>query len=239
MVDRVELDTTAAAAAGDQDSKPEPTPQPSPETAPARPEWLPEKFADPQALVDSYSELERKLSAGDAEESTESAPPLTTETFQQFSEKFHAEGLTEADYSELERLGVSRELVAQIAAGSVALQDRAEAAVYAEVGGRETYDNMLRWASSALSESEAATYNADVNSSDPARVMNAAKGLHARFVASEGSEASLVQGATATSGEGVYESAAQVAQAMKDPRYERDPAYRAEVHRKLGNSRAI
>ena len=48
-----------------------------------------------------------------------------------------------------------------------------------------------------------------------------------------GSSPNLIQGTTGTSGSGAYKSLIQMSEAMRDPRYNSDPAFREEVTRKL------
>ena len=64
----------------------------------------------------------------------------------------------------------------------------------------------------------------------------AAQGLHARYVAANGAEPALVTGATAGQSGDVFSSTAQLVEAMRDPRYAADPAYRATVEAKLARS---
>ena len=69
--------------------------------------------------------------------------------------------------------------------------------------------------------------------------MMAVKGLHSRWQQGGGKEASLVEGSTKGSGESNFQSTQQVIQAMNDPRYAKDPAFREEVQRKLANSQRL
>ena len=232
MVERIEM------GGGPSNDQAAPSVDPNAETQIVeKPEWLPEKFASPEDLAAAYSELEQKMSSGTEEESTESST-LTTETLQKYSEKYYGDGLNDTDYKELEGMGVSRELVAQYAAGMAALQDRQTSAMYTEVGGEKAYEAMTEWAVSSLGDAEIAAYNEAVESSNADISRMAIRGLHARFMAAEGDNTpkQLVQGSVTTSGVGTFASTAQVTQAMNDPRYERDPAYRQEVIQKLKNS---
>ena len=243
MTDRVEI-TTQEVPEGINEVQPADNVfhEGSPEAA-SRPEWLPEQFNTPEDMAKAYSELRSKMDSGATEAAPEEAPQteqdpavLSSETLQKYSEKYYQGGLDENDYAELEKLGVSKELVSQYAAGMSALMDRQSTEAYAAVGGKEQYDTMLAWAKESFSEQEAQAFNAAVTSNDQNTVMMAVKGLGARYTASNGTEAKLVQGATQSSGEGAFGSMAQVVQAMNDPRYTNDPSYRAEVLRKMQGS---
>tara|TARA_R100000808_G_scaffold134_1_gene980 strand:+ start:3675 stop:4424 length:750 start_codon:yes stop_codon:yes gene_type:complete len=208
-----------------------------------RPDWLPEQFNDPAELGKAYAELRAKMDGAEpaAEEGSEApsepAQTLTPETLQQYSAKFFSEGLNDQDYAELERMGVSKELVGQYAAGQTALMDQQTASVYREVGGQQEYEAMLTWAGQNLQPQEIDAFNKAVLSGDQNTIMMATRGLHSQYTATTGKEANLIAGSTSEgSGEGRFESTAQVVEAMNDPRYEKDSAYRNEVLRKMQNS---
>ena len=64
----------------------------------------------------------------------------------------------------------------------------------------------------------------------------AVAGLKAQYENANGYEGRMLTGkATATAGD-VYRSQQQLVQAMSDPRYDQDPAYRQEVIEKLDRS---
>jgi hypothetical protein len=65
----------------------------------------------------------------------------------------------------------------------------------------------------------------------------AVKGLYAQFQASGNASPSLQQGSTSGSGsvQG-FNSSAQMVAAMQDPRYKNDPAYRANIEKRLSVS---
>ena len=70
----------------------------------------------------------------------------------------------------------------------------------------------------------------------PEQARLALRGLHAAWTESAGRRPQLVGGRSATGEDGVFGSAQQVAEAIRDPRYKRDPAYRAEVQARLARS---
>ena len=249
MVDRVEI-------ASDIPAEPAITPERGEESGveipneapnvvdPSRPSWLPEKFSNAEDLAQAYVELERKQGAESGGEDNgvdgegEVPAGLSTETLNKYSEKYFSEtGLSEEDYGELEKLGVSRDLVNQYATGMAALQIQNNNAIFAEAGGSEkSYTDMLVWAESSLGENEKSAFNAVINGDDIEATKMAVRGLHARFAQVTGKEARLVQGDVSASGESGFGSTAQLTAAMNDPRYQKDPAYRAQVIRKLQNS---
>jgi hypothetical protein len=82
---------------------------------------------------------------------------------------------------------------------------------------------------------EMEAFNKQIDNMDATTEL-AVSGVYARYQQSEGAMPSLMSGDTNVSIEPRYESLAQVTSAMKDPRYESDPAYRAQVAGRLQNS---
>ena len=75
-----------------------------------RPEWLPEKFKNPEDLAKAYGELEKKMGEP-SEEGDEAAPSkeaMSLESLNKYSEEFNEKGeLSEDSYSDLEKLGLN------------------------------------------------------------------------------------------------------------------------------------
>jgi hypothetical protein len=100
------------------------------------------------------------------------------------------------------------------------------------VGGDEAYSNMVAWASQNLRSDEIELYDAVMDGNDPAAIYFAIQALNYRYQESEGVEGQLLTGKTAQDSQG-FRSQAELVRAMADPRYDRDPAYRQDVMRKL------
>jgi len=77
------------------------------------------------------------------------------------------------------------------------------------------------------------------DSGDTGKAMFAIQGLAARFRSDAGSEPNLLQGEVSNSSVGSYQSLAEITSAMSDPRYEKDPAYRDQVAKKLQRSSVL
>jgi hypothetical protein len=103
-------------------------------------------------------------------------------------------------------------------------------------GGEEKYTQMLSWASENLTEQEISMYDSIMDKGDPAAAFFAVQALSYRYQDANGVEGNLVQGKSPGPG-GVFRSQAELVQAMSDPRYDSDPAYRQDVMRKLDNSK--
>lgn len=218
----------------------------SQETSEERPEWLPEKFESPEELAKAYANLEKQFHSKNREEEKtqvnleESAVQTrVNDVLSAASQEYAEKGdLTEASYAALEKNGISRELVKTYVDGYKASQEANTTAIMNEVGGRENYGAMTEWAANALSDSELGTFNRIVESNDAESAKLAIKGLYARFLSDGGSPVKLIQGQVGGSG-GVapFNSNAQMVDAMKDPRYAKDPAYRSQVEKRISISR--
>ena len=103
------------------------------------------------------------------------------------------------------------------------------------IGGAAEYDKVVQWAGKNLNESEISSFDKVVSTGDPNVIELAVAGLKAKYDNSNGYEGRMLTGKNTTSSE-VYRSQAQLVEAMSDPRYDNDPAYRADVIAKLEKS---
>ena len=224
------------------------TKQVTPETndGDQRPAWLPEKFKTPEDFAKSYSELERKLSQGGdkevkapADQSQEQAKEVLSEAglnFDNFSNEYEQSGqLSDASYESLAKAGIPRDMVDAYIQGQQAIADQIRTTIINDVGGDEYYEAMASWAADNLSHDELAVYNAQVESGNLAAIRMAVNGLRAQFEQVNGFEPSLIGGGAASATDG-FRSTQEMVTAMRDPRYKTDPAYQADVQRRVGLS---
>jgi len=220
-----------------------------------RPEWLPEKFKTAEDMAKAYASLEKKMGSGEAkseepkqtEESESSQDQDATEVaqvldkagvdFNSLQEEYASNnGLGDESYKKLEEAGFSKELVDSWIAGQQSLADDITTQVFSSVGGEEQYYKMVEWAAESLPPAEVAAFNNAVDSGDMSMVNMAVNGLAARYQAEVGTEPQLIQGETTGNSGGSFQSAAELTAAMRDPRYQNDPAYRNAVSEKLSRS---
>lgn len=212
----------------------------SQETAPQaeRPAWLPEGFDSPEDLAKAYAELQESKQKG-SDEPLSPEEVAADEKLGKFSAEFFEKGgLSPESYKELAKMGYPRTVVDQFIEGQRARMSLEEQQIFSEIGGKEEYSAMIEWAGRNMKQTEIDAYNRAVESGDMNSAMFAVKGLQARFRAATGAaEPRLMQGGKTAPGG--FESVAQVVAAMSDPRYKIDPAYRAQVERKIANSTVI
>jgi len=225
----------------------------------SRPEWLPEKFKNAEDMAKAYGELENKLGQSENNNNKDSEPnkeegkkddaDLSTDKAEKavenagldmssLQQEYNDGGqLADKSYDALEKAGIPRDYVDAFIKGQEAIAQQTSNTLKQEVGGAESYNNMMTWASENLSEAEINAYNTTVNGKDIEATKLAIAGLNARFKNAEGVEPNLQTGnRPSTSNAPGYRSWAEVTAAMSDARYTSDNAYRADVQAKLKNS---
>ena len=210
---------------------------------------MPEKFKSPEDLAKAYENLEKKQGEQNTdtpEESTEEkaddsnqpTTELVSDAIQQASEAFYESGeLTDKNYEDLEKAGISREIADDYMEGKRASNTARETEIQNTVGGKDNYASMIEWASDSLAKDEVEAFNeiADYGSQEAKKM--AVKGLYARYMSEDGgSSVNIAKGATSGSTIQPFGSMAQVTTAMKDKRYQQDPSFRREVEQRISIS---
>ena len=220
-----------------------PAEKPQEEVTEERPEWLDEKFNSPEDLAKAYNELQKKQSSKEDKKAdkTEEAPSSkTVEVISGASQEFSEKGeLSDKSFIELEKAGISRDMVEAYIRGQESIATSEALEVQNEVGGNANYSAMAEWASDNLSDSDLDGFNSIVENGSVDQAKMAVKGLYAQFISAGGNPPELAQGGTSGSSVKPYGSAAQVTEAMRDPRYSSDPAFRANVEKRLAVSNVL
>lgn len=227
-----------------------------------RPEWLPEKFSSAEELAQAYKSLEQQFhSSSEERQQQEEAQrfqneevPAIQETspsqvhqlldergldFSVFQEEYNTTGQLSKDALDaLGEAGISEDVVDTWISGQEALRDQNIDTVHASVGGEQNYNQMLEWANDNLQPWEVEAFNTQLENLD-ANTQLAVAGLYARYQNSEGIPPALLSGDVGENVAPRYESLAQLTSAMSDPKYHSDPAYRAKVAQRLGNSNVL
>jgi hypothetical protein len=216
-----------------------------------KPEWVPDKFWNPQTgevdtegMAKSYRELEKLRSNKPVEgetiriESVQDAQKLAAEKgidFNAVSQEFNSKGeLSEETYKSLADKGIPKDIVQQFVEGQRAAITQQRSEVLKQVGGEEVFKEMASWAQANMQPEDLAAYNKAVASGDIGIIKLAVGALQSSYKAANGQPPKTQIGGTgkASSAE-PYESRTQYVDAIKDPRYERDSAYRAQVVKRL------
>ena len=214
------------------------------------------KFEDAEQLEKAYVELQRKLGSQDNEQAQEETQEVKQEEVAPVDNSFLDTLWEEAinnNYSDetLEQLRSMdpqdiaqqyldfRSTVNQTSEAEVLSSEDVDA-LQGIVGGSDGYGNMMQWAQSALTDAEIQLYDNVMEKGDPGACFFAVQALAARYdEASVGTQGQFVSGGTPRNTVDSFRSQAEVVQAMHDPRYDNDPAYRDDVMQKLSRSNDI
>lgn len=235
----------------------------APSASPA-PDTVPEKFikdgqVDVESLAKSYKELEARLSNPQEFKSQQqqqqqqskpaiSVPGVSGENLNKYSQEFSQQGaLSDQSYQELMKAGYPKEVVDAYIKGVIADGAKSEPVVSEaeisrikeSVGGEKAYSEMSAWAQQNLSVAERNAFNDVVNSNDPAKIGLAVNGLYARYQQEFGKAPRLLGGRQSQGDGSLFRSMNEMVEAMADPRYGKDEAYRKDVQEKLSRSRII
>ena len=209
----------------------------------ARPEWLPEKFANAEELAKAYGALETKLSQQTeekpvAEETTTDEQP--NNSLEPFYDEYSQSGeLSEKSYADLAKMGLDKNLVDGYIAGQKAIADNDVATIHNTVGGEENYQQLLDWSAQNLTEAEKDAFNSTLDTGSIDQVKFAVQAIASRAGITGQPVNRMIEGDTSVNVPDTFESIAQVTEAMNDPRYSSDPAYRKQIELKLAKSSVI
>lgn len=154
---------------------------------------------------------------------------LSEETISKFSE-MSSQDLVEA-YMEMYENGQ----VGQASQG-VEMSEAQVNSVMNAAGGEANYNEVVEWAAGNLPDRQIDAFDSVVDSGNPAAIGIAFQGLQSAYQEANGYEGRMLQGRAPSSSGEVYRSQAELVAAMGDPRYDTDPAYRADVIQKLEQS---
>tara|TARA_A100001037_G_scaffold259734_1_gene247648 strand:+ start:3899 stop:4678 length:780 start_codon:yes stop_codon:yes gene_type:complete len=216
-------------------------------------ELLAGKYKNAKELEDAYIELQKKLGSDEpAEETTseetkeepevspqvslitdasneyEQNGELSPETMQKFTEMSSAD-LVNA-YMEIQKNAPQQQTE------SADLTDAEVNTIKNSAGGDKAYDNLISWVSDNLPKSQVDAFDNLVESGNVQAIQLAVQGLKASYEEANGYEGRMLQGKPAKSAGDVFRSQPELVEAMADPRYDNDPAYRRDVMDKLSRS---
>ena len=105
------------------------------------------------------------------------------------------------------------------------------------VGGEKAYKSMLSWAGDNMSKEEVGMYDSVMASGNANSIYFAVQALSGKYSDAVGNDGQLLTGKRSASQQNAqFRSQQELVQAMNDPRYDRDPAFRDDVISKLQNS---
>ena len=170
------------------------------------------KFSDPQALEQAYLELQSKLGQPKNEpEAGEEAEPE-------------------------EQAPEEEDVLEEDSSGEQLSEEQANQ-LFEMVGGEKAYKSMIDWAGQNFTKEEVQMYDSVMGKGDPNAIFFAVQALNSKYTDAVGNDGQLLTGQrSAAQQDASFRSQQELVQAMSDPRYDRDPAFRDDVIRKLQNS---
>ena len=209
------------------------------------------KFKDAESLEKAYIELQSKLGSKDTSEEVEEESTDDEGEDNTPSNVLDAlwEDAQSGELSESTKEQLSKMNPAEVAAEYLKYRQQLEETQSSEdisddqvtelrglAGGDDDYQEMIGWASENLSPQEIQRYDNVIASGNYDAISFAVEALKSKYTEAMGVEGQLFKGKPAASNKDVFRSQAEVVQAMSDPRYDRDPAYRNDVFEKLERS---
>jgi len=206
------------------------------------------KYKNAEELEAAYIELQKKLGdSSDKEEDTpeeedseeeeeEADESLFDRLWEQSKGKEYSDDilkeLSESNPTELARMYLEY----RNAQPTSEISQEDATTLMNSIGGEKQYNEMIAWAVDNISDTEIDMYDSVMESGDRNAAFFAMQALSYRYGDKVGVEGKLVQGKAPTDTVKGFKSQAEVVNAMQDPRYDRDPAYRQEIMAKLERS---
>ena len=203
------------------------------------------KYKDAKELEKAYVELESRL--GKKEEETEAVEEseeseeepsdvsfldkLWDESQDEFTDETMKE-LSSMDPKDLAKM----HLVYRSKNQQPQITDKQVKQLKDVAGGEKDFATMMDWAKQSLEKREIDMFDSVMDKGDPMACYFAIQALKYRFDDSSGVEGTMLTGKAPSSRGDQFKSQAQVVEAMNDPKYDNDPAYRREVMDKLERS---
>ena len=131
--------------------------------------------------------------------------------------------------------GVRQEVGIEEAAAQPELSESEVSDLKGLAGGESGYNDLMKWASENLAKNDIESFDDVLATGNKSAVKFAIKALVGQMEEAEGRDSNIVTGKKPVAGDS-YRSMAEVVRDMNKPEYETDPAYRADVQRKIERS---
>ena len=199
------------------------------------------KFENAEQLEKAYLELQQKMGQGEQEaepeeEVQESDPDYLAQAMSEYQETGKLSDEMKQQLDELDYEDMFAAMQSQAPQESPDLTEEEMNAIRNYVGGEQQYGALMDWAAQTLDSNYVEAFDDLVQNGSARAIQLAVRGLMAEYENHNGYEGRMLTGKAATETPDVFRSQAEVVQAMSDPRYDNDPAYRNDVFEKLGRS---
>lgn len=173
------------------------------------------KYGSTEELADAYQNLQRELSrlkSGEADPAPSEPDPTPA------AEQPEPEAPADPG-------GISAEQATAI-----------RGKVMEQAGGEAEYKRLATWAANNLPAERTNAFNDALGRGDEVSILNALKSMQYDYMMKNGYEPKLTGGRAVTNDAEGFKSRFQITEAMSDPRYQHDAAYRRDVERRIAAS---
>ena len=205
---------------GEKDGKEEDNPEAEAEQEEVLPEESEESTEEPSEAA--------TLITSASEEFAESGN-LTPETLEKFNQ-MSSKDLVEA------YMKIQASLPDDSDDGGVDITNATANEVKNFAGGEKAYQSIVNWASENLDQGSIQAFDNIIGTGDISAIKLAVTGLKSQYENSNGYEGRMVTGRAPVAKQDAYRSQAELVEAMANPKYDKDPAYRQDVIEKLERS---
>lgn len=197
----------------------------------------PENFANAQVNQDNSGENRSNIeelsgikTKADAEKLLEASGVNYTD----LQKEYYATGkISDLSREKLLKSGISNEFIDEYIKGQQAVYDVELNEVSECIGGRQNLDPILKWAEKNLSQEEKISINT-IHDKNLLKII--LKDLKNRMEEKEGITPNYIRGDGAKTISGVFRSKAEMFDAISNPRYRKDEAYRSDVQKIIAAS---
>ena len=212
------------------------------------------KYQNTQELEKAYKELEGKLgeksepvseeSESEIEPDEEGSDDYEPNILDALWEEGTNDSLSEETFEELKnmdpvdvaKMAMEQRNRMQGAPQSRDFTDQDVDQIQGLVGGEENYNQMLGWAQGNLPSQEIELFDAVMDQGNTLAAYFAVQSMALRYQDGVGRDGQMVTGKAPRSDGDVFKSQQEMVEAMSDPRYNDDPAYRDSIMEKLQRS---
>ena len=204
------------------------------------------KYKNAEDLEKAYIELQGKLGKPKEEEATEepeAEKEETKETDSDFLNRLWDESQTEFTDETMKELSsmdpkdlANMHLEYRSKTQQPQITDQQVKQLKDVAGGEKDYSAMMDWAKQSLQKKEIDMFDSVMDRGDPTACFFAIQALKYRYDDASGVEGEMLTGKAPSNAGDQFKSNAQLIEAMNDPKYDNDPAYRQEVMKKLERS---
>ena len=216
------------------------------------------KYENAQELEKAYIELQKKLGSEDAgslqegdktseEEVEETVDSPAASLISEASAEYYSNdnSLSEetiAKFSEMSSTDLVNAYVESLKSApatqtaEVDMTDAQVNQIQNSVGGEQQYNQVVSWAAENLPAAQVNAFDQLIGTGNTEAIKLAVAGIKAQYDDANGYEGRTLQGKAPRTDADIFRSQAELVAAMSDPRYDSDPAYRADVIQKLDRS---